>query len=70
MKRFDTAAEVAKEMGITEDKLKSTFDTYMKIAETKNDPFKKKYFSNLNWKFDDPKSGPYHVAVMTPVLHC
>lgn len=44
MKRFETAAEVAKEMGIPESKLKQTFDGYMKIAESKNDPFKKKFF--------------------------
>jgi len=95
MKRFETAAEVAKEMGIPESKLKDTFDGYMQIAKTKNDPFKKKFFcehqfsfelfastsvseltglfrhqnlANLNWNFDK-SSGPYHVALMTPVLH-
>lgn len=40
-------------------------DTYNKIAESKNDPFGKKFFHNLPLKMDDF----FHVAIMTPVLH-
>ncbi|KAG9012786.1 hypothetical protein FRB93_001340 [Tulasnella sp. JGI-2019a] len=65
MKRFDSGEALAKEMGIKPEVLKKTFDDYNKIAETKNDPFGKKFFHNLPLKMDDF----FHVAHMTPVLH-
>lgn len=67
MKRFETGEEVAKEMGISVDKLRKTFDNYMEIAkDPKKDPFGKKFFSNNDWQLS---AGPFHVALMTPVLH-
>lgn len=60
MKRFNSGAELAKDMGISEDKLKSVFDDYNKIAAgKKEDPFGKKFFSSGDWKMDDF----FHVAV-------
>lgn len=67
MKRFDTVEEVAKEMGLSKDKVQGTFNQYMEVCkDPKKDPFGKKFFSNTNWKNE---AGPFHVAVMTPVLH-
>lgn len=66
MKRFESGQELAKEMGISEDKLKSTFDDYVQIASgKKKDPFGKKFFSNHDYNFNQV----FHVAHMTPVLH-
>jgi lambda repressor-like predicted transcriptional regulator len=42
MKRFDSGAAVAKEMGISPETLKKTFDAYNTSARTKKDPFGKK----------------------------
>ncbi|KAM0750965.1 Flavocytochrome c [Meredithblackwellia eburnea MCA 4105] len=67
MKRFETGAELAKEMGLSEAKLKKTFDDYMKVVkDPKTDPWGKKFFSNTDWGMN---SGPFNVAIMTPVLH-
>lgn len=66
MKRFESGADLAKDMGISEDKLKSTFDEYNQIAAgKKSDPWGKKFFSVGDWKMDDF----FHVAWMEPVLH-
>ncbi|POY76485.1 hypothetical protein BMF94_0686 [Rhodotorula taiwanensis] len=67
MKRLETVEEVAKEMGISASKLQGTFDDYMEICkDPKKDPFGKKFFHNYNWKNE---AGPFHVALMSPVLH-
>ncbi|GAA5878002.1 hypothetical protein JCM3774_005976 [Rhodotorula dairenensis] len=67
MKKFDTVEDVAKEMGIPASKLQATFDQYMEICkDPKKDPFGKKFFHNTNWKNN---AGPFHVAIMSPVLH-
>lgn len=67
MKRLETVEEVAKEMGISASKLRGTFDDYMEICkDPKKDPFGKKFFHNYNWKNE---AGPFHVALMSPVLH-
>ena len=43
MKRFETGEELAKEMGLPVEKLKQTFDDYMKVVkDPKTDPFGKK----------------------------
>ncbi|VDC03866.1 unnamed protein product [Peniophora sp. CBMAI 1063] len=65
MKRFESGAELAKEMGISEATLKKTFDDYNTAARTKKDPFGKKFFSEGEWSMDDF----FNVALMTPVLH-
>lgn len=67
MKKFDTVADVAKEMGVSVSKLQGTFDKYMEICkDPKKDPFGKKFFHNTNW---ENAAGPFHVALMSPVLH-
>ncbi|GAA6036498.1 hypothetical protein JCM8097_003535 [Rhodosporidiobolus ruineniae] len=67
MKRFDNLDQVAKEMGLPKSKLRQTFDTYHNIAAGKEkDPWGKKFFHNTDWS---DNAGPYHVALMTPVLH-
>ena len=68
MKKFKNGNELAKEIGISVEELKKTFDDYNDIANgKKKDPFGKKYFFNKGgeWKLDDE----FHVAQMTPVLH-
>jgi len=40
--RFDSGAAVAKEIGISPEELKKTFDKYNAGAKNKNDPFGKK----------------------------
>ncbi|GAA6024808.1 hypothetical protein JCM10207_009287 [Rhodosporidiobolus poonsookiae] len=67
MKRFDTLDDVAKEMNLPKDKLVKVTQEYMKIAKGEaKDPFGKKFFHNSNWSNN---AGPFHVALMTPVLH-
>ncbi|MCO5598753.1 hypothetical protein L7F22_052852 [Adiantum nelumboides] len=66
MKKFDSGEALAKEMGLSADKLKSTFDDYNEIATGKKKcPWNKKFFHNHNMKMNDT----FHVALMTPVLH-
>jgi hypothetical protein len=47
MKRFNSGEALAKEMGITPEHLKKTFDTYNAGVRVKNDPFGKKVTSML-----------------------
>lgn len=42
MKRFESGADLAKEMGISVDELKKTFDDYNAVVKSKKDPFGKK----------------------------
>ncbi|TIC33060.1 hypothetical protein E3Q09_03495 [Wallemia mellicola] len=68
MKKFTNGTELAKEMGVSKETLKKTFDDYNDIAHgDKKDPFGKKFFFDKGdeWKLDDT----FHVAEMTPVLH-
>eukprot|EP01087_Luapelamoeba_hula_P009054 TRINITY_DN230_c0_g1_i1.p1 TRINITY_DN230_c0_g1~~TRINITY_DN230_c0_g1_i1.p1 ORF type:complete len:640 (+),score=130.61 TRINITY_DN230_c0_g1_i1:145-2064(+) len=65
MRHFENGAALAKEMGIAPEKLEATFKTYNGIAESKKDPFGKKYFHNLPFSSSDN----FHVAIVTPVLH-
>jgi succinate dehydrogenase/fumarate reductase flavoprotein subunit len=66
MKKFESGDALAKEMGLSADKLKSTFEDYNAVASGKQkDPFGKKFFESEKWKMDDT----FHVALMTPVLH-
>lgn len=45
MKRFESGSDLAKEMGLPESKLKSTFDEYVQIGQgKKSDPHKKSKF--------------------------
>ena len=66
MKKFDSGADLAKEMGISPAKLKETFETYNSIAEGKvKDPWGKRFFHNVPIKMEDY----FYVAHMQPVLH-
>lgn len=66
MKKFDSGAELAKEIGCSEDTLKATFEKYSKIAKgDEKDPFGKKFFTNAPFIMDDY----FYVAQMEPVLH-
>ncbi|OCB85175.1 fumarate reductase [Sanghuangporus baumii] len=65
MKRFESGAALAKEMGIPESTLAKTFADYSAAVKANKDPFGKKFFQHSDWKMDDI----FHVAIMTPVLH-
>ncbi|KAI6044643.1 Flavocytochrome c [Pisolithus marmoratus] len=65
MKRFESGEALAKEMGISPQHLKQTFDKYNTGAKANKDPFGKKFFSSGDWTMNDY----FHVAIMTPVLH-
>ncbi|KAG8757115.1 hypothetical protein FRC14_002377 [Serendipita sp. 396] len=65
MKRFESGAAVAKEMGLDPQVLEATFKKYNEGAKSKNDPFGKKFFHGGEWRMNDF----FHVALMTPVLH-
>lgn len=66
MKHIKGFKGLAEEMGLSEDKIKSTYDDYAAIAQgKKKDPFGKKYFDNWKTSPDDT----FYVAQMMPVLH-
>ena len=65
MKRYESGEALAKDMGLSPEVLKKTFDDYNTAARTKKDPFGKKFFADSEWKLDDY----FNVAIMTPVLH-
>ena len=65
MKKFNSGAELAKDMGVSEDALQSTFDKYNEIVDGKQkDPWNKRFFQG-KWKMDDI----FFVAMMQPLLH-
>ncbi|KAL9934937.1 hypothetical protein V8E36_006013 [Tilletia maclaganii] len=67
MKHFESGAALAKEMGIPESKLESTFADYRAIAKgDKKDPFGKKFFQHPE---AFTMSDNFWVAHMQPVLH-
>jgi flavocytochrome c len=65
MKRFENGAQLAKEIGVSADTLKQTFDEYNKNAENKTDQFGKKFFQNAPYRMDDY----FYVAIVCPVVH-
>jgi succinate dehydrogenase/fumarate reductase flavoprotein subunit len=66
MKKFANGRELAKDMGVSAEKLEKTFESYNAIANGKEkDPWGKKYFHNFPIKMDDY----FYVAHMQPVLH-
>ena len=65
MKKFNSGEELAKEMGITVDKLDHTFQEYNRQAEQKSDPYGKKFFHNLPLDISDS----YYVSIVCPVVH-
>jgi succinate dehydrogenase/fumarate reductase flavoprotein subunit len=47
MKRYNSATELAKDMGISPSKLEETFNAYNEVAKSKKCPYGKKYFHNV-----------------------
>ena len=65
MKKFEHGAELAKDMGVSEDTLKAAFDDYNQIVDgKKQDPYGKRFFQG-SWRMNDT----FYVAVMEAVLH-
>ena len=61
-----SGAQLAKDIGCSDNTLQNTFTNYNAIADGKQkDPFGKKFFHNLPFDINDT----FHVAVMEPVLH-
>lgn len=58
MKRLNTGAELANEIGVPVSKIQETFDKYNHYAKTNTDPWGKKFFANVPLKVDDF----FHVA--------
>ena len=82
MKRFESGEALAKEMGISPQYLKQTFDKYNAGTKANKDPFGKKVHTYLFllvcaqaevFKFfssgDWTMNDFFNVAIMTPVLH-
>ncbi|KAF8303074.1 fumarate reductase [Clavulina sp. PMI_390] len=66
MKRYESGEALAKDMGLSPEVLKKTFDDYNLISSGKaKDPFGKKYYPGGEFKLNDF----FHVALMQPVLH-
>lgn len=65
MKRFETGANLATEMGISAHTLKDTFEVYNEQARTKSDPYGKKFFANVPIRMEEY----FYVAQITPVIH-
>ena len=65
MKRHNSGADVAKEMGISPQKLADTFAKYNECARTKKCPFGKKFFTNAPFEMNDF----FHSAIVCTVVH-
>jgi len=70
MKYYASGNDLAKEMGISAQQLKTTFDAYNGYADAAKagrieDPFKKRFFPNAPFKVDDH----FYVAWVVPVVH-
>eukprot|EP01059_Diplonema_ambulator_P029315 TRINITY_DN4865_c0_g1_i6.p1 TRINITY_DN4865_c0_g1~~TRINITY_DN4865_c0_g1_i6.p1 ORF type:complete len:640 (+),score=262.58 TRINITY_DN4865_c0_g1_i6:58-1977(+) len=65
MKKYVGAESLAKDMGVSVDKIRATFDDFNRAAETGNDKFGRKYFVNLPLVTDDT----FYVGIVTPVIH-
>lgn len=66
MKRFTQASDIAKEMGISLEHLKETFDLYSEDAKAGKDKYGKKFFTNAPFSIDDNE---FHVSIVMPVVH-
>lgn len=65
MRHFESARDLAKEMGIPAEQLQAEFDRYNGFAKDKNDPWGKKFFDGVPLNVDQK----FMVAVVTPVVH-
>jgi flavocytochrome c len=65
MKKFKSGSDLAKEMNISAEVLKSTFETYSSDAKKGTDQYGKKFFHNVPLDLNDE----FHVAIVCPVVH-
>ncbi|KAI5118567.1 hypothetical protein M0805_005858 [Coniferiporia weirii] len=65
MKRYESGADLAKDMKLSPAVLEKTFANYTAGAKAEKDEFGKRFFQNSNFHMNDV----FHVALMTPVLH-
>lgn len=65
MKRFESGADLAKEIGISADALKKTYDDYNECAKKGSDQYGKKFYHNAPFSMNDT----FHVAIVCPVVH-
>jgi len=65
MKHFKHGNDLAKEMNISPDQLKSTFNKYNEVAKKGSDEYGKKFFHNAPFTLDDY----FNVAIVTPLIH-
>jgi len=65
MRKYESAAELAKDMGLSSSVLEQTFNEYNGYAQKKHDPFGRKFFDGAPYEMKDV----YHAAIITPVLH-
>jgi predicted heme/steroid binding protein len=65
MKKYQNGDELAKDMGISSEKLKQTLDTYNKGAAEKKDAFTKRFFPSVPFEVKDK----FHVSIVTPIVH-
>eukprot|EP00357_Protocruzia_adherens_P032291 CAMPEP_0115005468 /NCGR_PEP_ID=MMETSP0216-20121206/19885_1 /TAXON_ID=223996 /ORGANISM="Protocruzia adherens, Strain Boccale" /LENGTH=572 /DNA_ID=CAMNT_0002371791 /DNA_START=126 /DNA_END=1844 /DNA_ORIENTATION=- len=65
MKKFNTGADLAKEMGIDVSVLKNTFEKYNAVAKAGKDEFGKKFYHNAPFDVNDW----FNAAIVTPVVH-
>lgn len=65
MKRYNNSYEFAKDIGVSPDVLKKTYEDYNAAAVAKTDKFGKKFFVNAPITMDEF----CHVSIVTPVIH-
>lgn len=65
MRRYESADELAKDMGLAPEALAQTFKEYNGYAQKKRDPFGRKFFDGAPYEMKDV----YHAAIITPVVH-
>jgi flavocytochrome c len=65
MKKFNSGEELAREMKISPEALKTSFDAYNENAKKGTDQYGKKYFTNAPFVMNDH----FFVSFVTPVVH-
>jgi len=65
MKKFSNANDMARDMRISPDVLRATFNNYNGAAASNKDEYGRKYFDNSHMEMNDT----FHVAVVCPVVH-
>jgi len=65
MKKYESGADLAKDMGISPKKLKETLEKYNQGAEAKSDQFTKRFFPSIPFDINDK----FHSSIVTPIVH-